>query len=418
MSSRAITGDYQQIIKESVLQNEDFLKATFSGQSREKACPWIKITVRPVLLRGQKHHQFSYFDARKDITKNYFAEESAEKLADVLAFKFKNVRVQNVSRQFDITLNQKGRASIRETLSAGQGREASLSHDRQKQIILTSADAAPFLKAVGIMTDDGRIKADMQSKFRQINAFLQLVQQMGDLKKTAHSPLYAVDCGCGNAYLTFAFYHYLNNVLALPTNLTGIDVNAPLVTGHQEKSARLDWPGLTFQSTSIIDFQPPARPDIVLALHACDTATDEALAQGIGWQSTFIISAPCCQHHLQEQIDHRPTPTPFKPIERHSILKERLGDILTDALRALILRIMGYQTDVVQFVSSEHTAKNLLIRAVKTLPVGDPQFIQEYQELKQFWQVTPYLEELLGADFAALLATANTTSERTEQLGV
>ena len=146
------------------------------------------------------------------------------------------------------------------------------------------------------------------------------------------------------------------------------------------------------------------HPDIVLALHACDTATDEALAQGIKWGSKLIISAPCCQHHLQKQLDHQPAPRPFEPVERHSILKERLGDILTDTFRALILRIMGYQTDVVQFVSSEHTAKNLMIRAAKTLNVGDAKFVREYRDLKDFWKVTPYLEQLSGEDFTDLLA--------------
>ncbi|MGH2479045.1 MAG: class I SAM-dependent methyltransferase, partial [Ktedonobacteraceae bacterium] len=274
--------------------------------------------------------------------------------------------------------------------------------------LLTAVDAAPFLQAVGIMTQDGKIKADMQSKFRQINEFLKLVQQTDELEKFNTFPLHVVDCGCGNAYLTFAFFYYLNHILKIPTQLTGIDVNGELLTRHAEKSLSLKWSDLTFQTTGIIDFKPVEQPDIVLALHACDTATDEALAQGIRWQSKLIISAPCCQHHLQVQLDHQPAPGPFAPVERHNILKERLGDILTDAFRALILRIMGYQTDVVQFVSSEHTAKNLLIRAVKSLKVGDTQFVREYKNLKDFWQVTPYLETLLGEDFKQLFIGEDT----------
>jgi Methyltransferase domain len=253
------------------------------------------------------------------------------------------------------------------------------------------------------MSEDGKIRADMQSKFRQINEFLKLVQQTGELEKFSTSPLHVVDCGCGNAYLTFAFFYYLDSVLHIPTHLTGIDVNGELLTRHAEKSLRLGWPHLTFQTTSIIDFQPVTPPDIVLALHACDTATDEALAQGMQWQSKLIISAPCCQHHMQKQLDHQPAPRPFGPVERHSILKERLGDILTDTFRAQILRIMGYSTDVVQFVSSDHTAKNLMIRAVKSLKAGDAKFVREYTDLKDFWKVTPYLEQLLGDDFAKLL---------------
>src|SRR5579863_4828359 len=395
--------DYKELLRESILHDESFVKATFSGQHRDRSVPWIKVIVRLVLVQGKKHTQFSYFDAKKDISKNYQGDETAEMLAQLLALEFKHVHLQTMYKNVAITLTNKGKASISYSTPVKQLQATELSHDRHKQVLLAADDAAPFLKTVGIMTEDGRIRADMQSKFRQINEFLKLVQQTGALETFNTSPLHVVDCGCGNAYLTFAFYYYLNNVLHIPTQLTGIDVNDELLTRHAEKSLRLGWRDLTFQTTSIIDFQPAVPPEIVLALHACDTATDEALAQGIHWQSKMIISAPCCQHHLQKQLDHQPAPSPFAPVERHSILKERLGDILTDSFRALILRILGYQTDVVQFVSSEHTAKNLMIRAVKSLKVGDPKFVREYQELKDFWNVTPYLEELLGEDFTKLL---------------
>jgi len=415
------TRDYTQVIRELILgaraesvptdvENEDFMKATFSGFHHDRTVPWKKVIVRPVLVQDKKHLQFSYFDAKKDITKNYQGAEAVEMLEQLIAFGFKNVHVQTRQQTLDITLMHKGRAAIHAAAVAQPPQKASLSHDRQKNVLLSAEDAAPFLKAVGIMTEEGKIRADMQSKFRQINEFLKLVQQTGALEKFPSTPLHVVDCGCGNAYLTFAFYYYLNYVLQIPTHLTGIDVNDELLTRHAEKSVRLGWDALTFQTTSIIEYKPETPPDIVLALHACDTATDEALAQGIEWQSKLIISAPCCQHHLQKQLEHQPAPNPFGPVERHSILKERLGDILTDTFRALILRIMGYSTDVVQFVSSEHTAKNLMIRAVKTLKAGDPKFVQEYTDLKNFWNVTPYLEELLGEDFTKLLQDAASMS--------
>ncbi|MDQ6660606.1 MAG: SAM-dependent methyltransferase [Chloroflexota bacterium] len=403
MNNRVVPTDYKQLIRESILNEEDFIKATFSGQHRDRTVPWIKVIVRPVLVRGKKHAQFSYFDAKKDITKNYHGDETAAMLEQLLALEFKNVHVQTTRNNVDVTITKKGKALISTTKSGNQRQETHLSHDRQKNVLLTPADAAPFLKAVGIMTEDGRIRADMQSKFRQINEFLKLVHQTGELEKFTNVPLHVVYSGCGNAYITFDFFYYLNQVLHIPTHLTGIDVNGELLTRHAEKSLSLGWSDLTFETTSIIDFKPTMQPDIVLALHACDTATDEALAQGIKWQSKLIISAPCCQHHLQKQLDHSPAPNPFGSVERYSILKERLGDILTDTFRALILRIMGYQTDVVQFVSSEHTAKNLMIRAVKSLKVGDAKFVQEYKDLKDFWNVTPYLEQLLGEDFAKLL---------------
>jgi SAM-dependent methyltransferase len=404
MSTRVLTTDYKQFLRETLLANDDLVKATFSGQHRNEAAPWVKVVIRPVLVRGQRQNQFSYFDARKDISKNYRGEEYAQQLEQLLALEFKHVHVQTTQQMLDITLTAQGKVVLHTAPAGGATQKMQLTHDHQKHVLLSAEEAAPFLKAVGIMTADGRIKADMQSKFRQINEFLKRVAEVGALEKSAQRPLRVVDCGCGNAYLTFAFYYYLHHILHIPTELTGIDVNGELLARHAQKSADLDWSGLSFQATSIIDFHPTLPPEIVLALHACDTATDEALAQGIGWQSRLLICAPCCQHHLQAQLDRQPTPALWRPVERHNILKERMGDILTDAFRALILRIMGYQTDVVQFVSSEHTAKNLLIRAVKTTKAGDPAFVQEYKALKTFWQVTPYLEELLGERFAQLLA--------------
>jgi SAM-dependent methyltransferase len=402
MSRSSVDTDYKQRIRDSI-NSEDFIKATFSGKHQDEAVPWIKVIIRPVLLRGKKHLQFSYFDAKKDITKNYQGDDVAEKLEQVLALEFRNVHIQTTQNEISITITNKGKPLMYHNKSAYQLQEVNLSHDHQKKFLLTASDAAPFLQTIGIMTQEGKIKADMQSKFKQINEFLTLVQQTGELEKCNVFPLHVVDCGCGNAYLTFAFYYYLNHVLNIQTQITGIDINGELLARLTEKGASLGWPNLVFQPTSIIDFKPTTPPDIVLALHACDTATDESLAQGIKWQSKLIVSVPCCQHNLQEQLDHQPTPHQFRPVERHGILKERLGDILTDAFRALILRIMGYQADVVQFISNEHTAKNLMIRAVKSLKVGDPRFIQEYKDLKDFWKVTPYLEQLLGEDFTSLL---------------
>lgn len=415
MSSTATATDYKQQIRDAILANDDLIKATFSGQSRkqnkvqnskqtsDQSNHWKRVAIRPVLVRDQKHLQFSYYDAKKDITKNYLGDEIAGKLEEVLAVEFKHAHIETTRCTLDITLSQKGRAMIHNTAPTDQPKAVNLSHDRQKSLLLTAEDAAPFLKAVGIMTQDGRIRADMQGKFRQINEFLRLVEQTGELEHFTTLPLHVVDCGCGNAYLTFAFYYYLNDVLRIPTRLTGIDVNDELLARHVEKSVNLDWSGLTFQATSIQDYRPTEPPVIVLALHACDTATDDALALGIRQRSRLIVSAPCCHHHLQQQLDRQPAPVPFAPVERHNILKERLGDILTDSFRALILRIMGYSTDVVQFVSSEHTAKNLMIRAVYSQKVGEVKYVQEYNQLKAFWHVTPYLEELLAEDFAGLL---------------
>ncbi len=255
------------------------------------------------------------------------------------------------------------------------------------------------MQAIGLMTGDGRIKADKYKKFKQINEFLKLLTETGALEKSEQPVLEIVDYGCGNAYLTFGVYHYLNHVLGRPARMVGVDVRGELLTKHAQTARALGWDDLTFVQSTIADYLPSVPPDITLALHACDTATDEALAQGIQWASRLIISVPCCHHNLQAQIRHHPPPDVFRPVIRHGILAERLGDILTDSLRALILRIMGYQTEVLQFISEEHTAKNIMIRAIRSDLPAPPAFIAEYRRMKEFWKVTPRLDELLGGLF-------------------
>ena len=400
-----MTGYFKEGLRARIL-NDEFIRASFSGSLAGQTIPWVKVTIRPVMLKDGRYLQFSHFDAKKDITKNYSGAEAEEKLSELLALPFKNFYVETAGNIIQVNLSKKGKPLIREqVVEADEKKPVNLSHNREKDLILPANEPVPFLQAVGIMTKDGKIKAEMQSKFRQINEYLKLVDQTGVLQKLGGKRVRVVDFGCGNAYLTFATYHYLTAVVGLETEMVGVDVQASLLERHAVNVQTLSWEGLTFEAAQIIDYKPAGEEpaDVVLALHACDTATDEAIARGIEWQSKLIITAPCCHHDLQAQLNSQPYPMPFNPISRYGILGERLGDILTDTFRALTLRIMGYRTDVVQFVSTEHTAKNLMIRAVSGLPVGDPKFVREYNELKRYWNVTPYLEGLLGEPFTRLL---------------
>jgi hypothetical protein len=184
--------------------------------------------------------------------------------------------------------------------------------------------------------------------------------------------------------------------------VTGIDVNSSLIEKRQAQSEALGWDGLQFRPSPIIDYVPQEPPDLVLALHACDTATDEALAQAVRWASRAICSVPCCHHHLQAQLALGEAPEVFQPVLRHGILKERLGDVLTDAFRAQILTALGYRAEVIQFVSAEHTAKNLMIRAVRADSSVGGGALQRLRALRTFWHVEPYLEQLLADELAAV----------------
>lgn len=402
--------EYKQLIRNCILDEQAFTRAVFSGRQHGCVVPWEKVIVRPVLVRNKRHIQISYFDAKKDITKNYTEAQIAEKLDELLDIPFGNIHIQMGDENLQIRITKKGKAIVHRHKDAEQHKTPSLEHDRRKDLLLPVDRPDLFLQKIGIMTREGKVRADKQGKFRQINEFLRFIVETGELEKVrrpfriAQSPLTIVDCGCGSAYLTFAVYYYLNDVLGIPTRMIGIDVKEDLLARRTEQSRELGWEGLTFQATSIIDFQPATLPNIVLALHACDTATDEALAQAVKWQSEMIFAAPCCHHHLQQQMTLQTGPALFAPILRHGALKERLGDLLTDGFRSLILNIMGYRTDVVEFVSTEHTGKNLLLRAVRATRPGNRQAIQDYNALKAFWQVEPYLEKLLENELSGLIS--------------
>ena len=402
--------DYKKLVRERILARDGLIRATFSGGQKGSSLAWNKVIVRPVEIKGEIHLQFSYFDDKKDITKNHLAD-AASKVDELLALPFRNIFVESADGNVQVNISKRGKAVVSEPKSSKTHVETNLAHDRQKSRLLSADNAEPFLKAVGIMTSDGRIRADMQRKFKQINEFLRLVDETDSFRPgstqafqtLSSEPIHVVDFGCGNAYLTFAIYYYLNEILKFDARVTGVDVKADLIASHQQKAESLGWSRINFHVGEIEGYIPEHKPNVVLALHACDTATDDALAQGIRWGSKLIVCAPCCQHELQAQMSRVAMPEQLLPIFKDGIFFERMGDILTDTFRAAILRIMGYRTDVTQFVPIEHTAKNLMIRSVKTSPAGNAHWVEDYRNLKSFWQVTPYLEKLLGDEYKQFL---------------
>jgi len=393
--------DYKQLVRERILASDTFIRAVFSREQKGASVQWIKVVARPVELKGQVYLQVSYFDEKKDITKNYL-EEAPAKVDELLALPFRNIFVESSAGNVQVNFTKKGKALVSKLKPSVTN--VDLSHDRQKNKLLTDENAAPFLKAVGIMTQDGRIKADMQRKYKQINEFLRLVDETASFPAESGQPFHVVDFGCGNAYLTFAIYFYLHEILKLEAHVTGVDVKADLIERHEQKVTTLGWEHISFHTGYIAGYITDTPPDMVIALHACDTATDDAIAQGIRWNSRFIICAPCCQHDLQEQMARIELPDSQASVFQDGIFFERMGDILTDTFRATILRIMGYRTDVTQFVPIEHTAKNLMIRAVKVSPPGNEKWMGQYRKLRSFWNVTPYLEKLLGEEYTSLMS--------------
>jgi SAM-dependent methyltransferase len=401
--------DYPALLRSTILQDPAFVRATFGGAQRgttADALPYAKVTVRPILLKDARHWQFAYWDGVQDTTKNYPADQAARQLEAVLALPFRNFTLHTATHETQINLSKKGKPLI-STRAKARAQAPDLAHDRAKPHAAADPSAHPYLHAVGILTQEGKVRAEMQRKYAQINAFIQLIapefDAVADSRARAQisEPLRVVDLGCGAAYLTFAAYHHLRIARNREVQMVGVDRKAPLLAQLGETVADLGWDTLAFAVGSIADYQPPTAPHVVIALHACDTATDDAIARGIAWGSQAIITAPCCHHNLQAQLSHAATPAALDPILRHGILFERMGDILTDSLRALLLRICGYRTEVVQFVETEHTPRNLMIRATRTTaePTAlDARALAEYRALKALWGVTPHLETLLWPD--------------------
>jgi SAM-dependent methyltransferase len=397
--------DYRRIVIQAVCDEDTFVKATFSGRRRGFELPWRRVTLRPVLLRGKRYLQVSHLDEKQDTTRNYAGRDILRKVAELLALPFSQIHIATTEGDIQVRISRKGLVRVQDVQPAGPRAEPELAHDREKARLIPEDEPDPLLRALNVQTQDGRVRAGKRRKFVQINEFLRLIVETGELESLV-PPIRIIDCGCGSADLTFAAYHYLAHFRALPTEAVGIDVKAELIAKQNALARELAWEGLQFEVSRIIDYEPVVKPDLVLALHACDTATDEALAQAVRWNAQLIFSAPCCHHHLQAQMAEQPVPPVFQPVARHGILRERVGDLLTDSFRAQILRILGYRTDVVEFVSPEHTDKNLMIRAVKKAQPENResdihrQMLAEYEEMVDFWQVRPYLAQLLATQLA------------------
>ncbi len=394
--------DYCRLVTRAVCSDDEFVGVTFSGRRRGFDVPWTKVTIRPVLLRG-RHLQFTYYRVDRAVTKNFRRGEALPRLRELLDLPFSSIHLRTTDRDVQVRVHRKGAASVHVVPAPASRTVPELKHDQSAETLL-GPESATFLKALGITTGTGELRAGLRDKFQQINEFLRILTNAGIPEPPRGHPLHVVDLGCGSAHLTFAAYHYLHERLGIPTKVIGADIKAGLLDKHRKLAESLGWGDVEFQTVRIADFNPPTPPDIVFALHACDTATDEALAQSIRWRSKLILSVPCCHHHLQELLSSRSASVPqFAPVWRHGILRERTLDIVTDTFRALLLRRAGYRTDIIEFVSNAHTARNLMIRAVRVRGHVDSRVADEYMEFRDYWGVTPYLEELLadGAGFGA-----------------
>ncbi len=364
-----------------------FVEGIFSGVRDKKGESYTKIHVRPVDIKGTYRIQLTYSYDQKIMHENLTVEDASVLLSGLMERYFKQAVVHTHSTDYHIVTNKRFEISI--STKKGTKSVQPLTHNNRKKYVLEEGIPHDFLVALDIMNTEGKVYKPKFPKFKQINKYLEILE---DTIKSVEfeSVIRVVDFGCGKAYLTFAMYYYFVKILKKPVEIVGLDLKADVIANLAKLQEKLGYENLRFQQGDIQDFVWDKSPEIVVSLHACDTATDEAIAKAVHWNAKVIMAVPCCQHEAFQQIDQKEQGLFLK----HGILKERFSALATDAIRATILEIVGYNTVVMEFVDMEHTPKNLMIRGISN-GVSKPEKISEYNNYKQYWHLEPHLGTLL-----------------------
>jgi hypothetical protein len=373
---------------EDLFDRESIVKMVFSGL-RKKSLPYQKAVIRPILLNNGLQYQIEYHYEKKVTHENMDRFRCMEQIESLLNNDFKQLNIFSSQADYQVLASKPDHPKI--IKKSPTQKLKSLEHNKKKQYIIPDGEPCDFLIRLGVMDQNGQVFQKHYAKFRQINRFLEIVSDILSylpekqaLKDRRPEPLRIIDFGCGKAYLTFALYHYLKLDLKKEVSIIGLDLKEDVIEFCNRIAGDLHYENLTFQMGDIADYSGADGADMVVTLHACDTATDYALIKAVNWNASVILSVPCCQHELFHQISN----DLHHPILKHGILKERYAAILTDGLRALKLEEQGYHVDMIEFTSLEHTSKNIMIRAVKTDKKRKAAG-QEFDQLKQYWNVNP-----------------------------
>ena len=370
------------------IKSQHFVRAVLSGRRRNMQTEFERIDIKPVLIKEELKWQIISSDGKKDITKNV---EIDFNFIQLFSSGYANLVVDTQTESYQVRISKKDEALV-SVSKVNLSRD--LSHDRQKQRIL--AESNQVFKALDMSDLLGRIKPSKMDKYKQVDEFLRLISQTLDTQDLKQDEISVVDLGCGHAYLTFAVGEFLKDKYK-KVSILGVDERDESKE-HNEKVALKLKVEAQFIAAKISD-TPNQVVDIAIALHACDTATDDAIYWAVKNNAQVIMAAPCCMHELQTQI--KESPEPWALLTKNGLVKERLVDLITDSLRAQILKLLGYRVDIVEFIGGEHTARNILIRAVKTNQSSSDIDKDRYQQLLSQWQIKPYLAKLLAAELKA-----------------
>lgn len=383
--------------------NETLIRVILSNPSSKDGV--IKICARPMLKNKSLLFQIEEYTKTQVFHKNLTAGDAGSYLTGKLSSdtssqtaSFKNALVETQSFTANVLVSKKGTITIKKKMNASAKQpKISLSHNRKKKYILEEGIPVPFLIDLGVMTQNGSIVNAHYDKFRQINRFLEYIEDILPSLPTGRE-LRILDFGCGKSYLTFAIYYYLKVLKGYPVRITGLDLKEDVIRHCNELAVKYGYDKLEFLCGDIAYYDGCSQVDMVVTLHACDTATDYALAKAVGWGAKVILSVPCCQHELNKQMKN----DLLSPVLHYGILKERMAALMTDGLRAQILEANGYRTQILEFIDMAHTPKNLLIRAVYNGHCADNK--AQINELLAAFDINPTLYRLL-------CKKDNTTSE-------
>lgn len=374
--------------------NETLIRVILSNPSSKDGV--IKIYARPMLKNKSLLFQIEEYTKTQVFHKNLTAGDASSYLTGKLSSdtssqtaSFKNALVETKSFTANVLVSKKGTITIKKKMNASPKQtKISLSHNRKKKYILEEGIPVPFLIDLGVMTQNGNIINAHYDKFRQINRFLEYIEDILPSLPTGRE-LRILDFGCGKSYLTFAIYYYLKVLKGYPVRITGLDLKEDVIRHCNELAVKYGYDKLEFLCGDIAYYDGCSQVDMVVTLHACDTATDYALAKAVGWGAKVILSVPCCQHELNKQMKN----DLLSPVLHYGILKERMAALMTDGLRAQILEANGYRTQILEFIDMAHTPKNLLIRAVYNGHCADNK--AQIDELLAAFDVNPTLYRLL-----------------------
>ena len=361
----------------TIILNGEIIEGNISNPRKKDQENYNKIDIKPVLIKDEIKIQFSYNYKNKVIHENLSPNEAVENIMEILNH-FRQGMFFTKDGDYQVLISKKGKTKILKKNPTKL--EIDLSHNRKKEYIIAEGIPCDFLIRLGVMNKDGKVLAKKYDKFKQINRFLEMVEDIVEnLEKD--KPINIIDFGCGKSYLTFALYHYLVNILNMDVNIIGLDLKIDVIKFCNEIAEDLGYSKLKFIHGDIVDFKEAKDIDMVVTLHACDTATDAALIQAINWDAKIILSVPCCQHEFYNKIQN----PLLDPMLKHGIIKGKLASLVTDSLRANILEIQGYDVQLLEFIDMEHTPKNILIRAVKIKNKDNTEAIENYKRFKEFW---------------------------------